>query len=169
MVSSYAESFPGKSQIDETNFRRIVVRSMTRGVVLAVIAATSLSHIARAQAGERTLMHTFQEGSRIVYVTIVDRSSGPLGLVSSEDPSSKERWFTISRSQFNDMRRTLMSSGAQKYAGDEKSDRRFDAVNYYVFSAAEMPHDWKKNYAVPSDNASRTLIALAKQFRGYAK
>jgi hypothetical protein len=32
-----------------------------------------------------------------------------------------------------------------------------------------MPHDWKKNYAVPSDNASRTLIALAKQFRGYAK
>ena len=90
MVSSYAESFPGKSQIDETNFRRIVVRSMTRGVVLAVIAATSLSHIAHAQAGERTLMHTFQEGSRIVYVTIVDRSSGPLGLVSSEDPSRKE-------------------------------------------------------------------------------
>jgi hypothetical protein len=59
--------------------------SMTRGVVLAVIAATSLSRIAHAQAGERTLMHTFQEGSRIVYVTIVDRSSGPLGLVSSED------------------------------------------------------------------------------------
>ncbi len=142
---------------------------MPRGFIIAVIAAICLSRIVHAETHQRTLMHAFQEGSRIVYVTIVDRPPAPVGLVSSEDPSRKERWFMVSRSRFNEMWSTLMSAGVEKYAGDEKANRRYDATNYCVFSAAEMPHGWKKNYAVPNSKAPPALLALAKQFRGYAE
>jgi hypothetical protein len=136
--------------------------------IVALVLALFLSR-GSAQAGDRTLMHTFQEDSRIVYIAIVNLPSGPQGLVTSEDPSRKERSFTVSQAQFDKMWSTLMSSGAQNYAGDEKSHRKFDAVNYYVFSAAEMPNGWKKNYAIPKSKASPALVALAARFRGYAK
>src|SRR6266478_8886765 len=145
-----------------------LVRSMPRVFVLGTIVAMSLSCVAYAQRNERTLMHTFQEGSRIVYVTIVDRPPAPVGLVSSEDPSRKERWFMISRPQFDKMWSKLLSARVEKYAryaGDKQPERRFDALNYCVFSAAEMPQGWKKNYAVPNSKAPPALLALATQFR----
>jgi hypothetical protein len=110
--------------------------------VLAAVLALSLSRVTHAQSNERTLMHTFQEDSCIVYVTIVDRPPEPVGLVSSEDKTRQERWFMVSRAQFDKRWSTLMSAGVEKYAkasGDKQPERRFNAVNYYVFSAAEMP------------------------------
>ena len=145
---------------------------MPRVFLLALLVAMGLSRIADAQGNERTLMHTFQEGSRVVYVTIVDRAPESVGLISLEDQSRKERWFMVSRPQFDKMWSTLRSAGVEKYAksaGDKLPERKFDAVNYYVFSAAEMPHGFKKNYAIPSDKAPPSLVALAKQLRGYAK
>ena len=145
---------------------------MPRVTLLALFLTMALSRIAHAQSNQRTLMHAFQEDSRIVYVTIVDRRPEPVGLVSSEDRSRKERWFMVSRQQFDKMWSTLRSAGVEKYAksaGDEQPERKFDAVNYYVFSAAEMPHGFKKNYAVPNDKVPPSLGALAKQLRGYAK
>ncbi len=146
--------------------------NMPRLLVLAVVVAMSLSSVAHAQSNQRTLMHTFQEGSRIVYVTIVDRPPTPVGLVSSEDRSRKERWFMVSRSEFDKLWSTLLSAGVEKYAkyaGDKQPERRFDPLTYYVFSAAEIPRGWKKNYAVPDSKAPRALVALVKQFRRYAK
>ena len=145
---------------------------MRRAFVFAALIATVLSRVACAQRNERTLMHAFQEGSRIVYVTIVDRPPQPVGLVSSEDKSRQERWFMVSRSQFDKMWSALMSARVDKYvkyAGDKQRERTYDALNYCVFAAAEMPAGWKKSYAVPNAKTPSALIALAKQFRSYAK
>ena len=145
---------------------------MPRALVVAAISAILLSCVAHAQGDERTLMHMFQEDSRIVYVTIVDRPPSPVGLVTSEDKSRQERWFMVSRPQFDKMWSTLVSAGVEEYArsaDDKTPERSFDVVNYYVFSAAEMPHGSKKNYAVPADKAPASIAVLAKQFRGYAK
>jgi len=145
---------------------------MPRVFVLAAIITILLLHIAYAQRNERTLMHAFQEDSHIVYVTIVDRPPQPVGLVSSEDKSRQERWFMVSRAQFDKMWATLMSAGVEryaKYAGDKQPERTYDALNYCVFAAAEMPRGWKKSYAVPHAKTPPALIALAKQLRGYAR
>jgi hypothetical protein len=112
------------------------------------------------------MMHSFQEGSNVVFVAIADSPSGPKGLVSSHNPARKERSFTVSRGQFEKMWSTLMSSEAVKYDGDAKRSMSFDAVSYYVFSAG---HRASTNYAVPTSKASPALVALAEQFRAYAK
>jgi hypothetical protein len=141
-------------------------------LLLFAIFAISVPRLALAQANDRTLMHTFQQGSRVVYVAIVDLPSGPQGLVTSKDRSRRDQPFTVSQAQFDKMWSTLLSAGVEKYArsaGDNLPERRFDAVNYYVFSAAEMPRGFKKNYAIPNGKAPPSLVALAKQFRGYAK
>jgi hypothetical protein len=62
-----------------------------------------------------------------------------------------------------------MASGAEKFAGGESSSQKFDPVNYYVFSAAYMPKGTMKNFVVPNDKASPSLIALASDLRAYAK
>jgi hypothetical protein len=145
---------------------------MPRALVVAVIIAISLCRVARAQSDERTVMHVFQEDSRIVYVTIVDRPPAPVGLVTSEDKSRQERWFTVSPSQFDKMWSTLVAAGIENHArsdGDKTPERSYDAVNYYVFSTAEMPHGSKKNYAVPVGKAPASIVALANQLRDYAK
>ncbi len=145
---------------------------MQRSFAPAVVIAAFLLPVTRAQSSERTLLHAFQEDSRIVYVTIVDRLPAPVGLVASEDKSRQERWFMISRAQFDKMWSTLMSAGVEKYArhaGAKEPERMYDALNYCVFAAAEMPRGWKKNYAVPIRKAPPALLALAKQFRSYAK
>jgi hypothetical protein len=145
---------------------------MTRVIVLAVVTATSLSRVAHAQGNERTLLHAFQEDSRVVYVTIVDRPPAPVGLVTSQDKSRQERWFMVSRAQFDKMWSTLMSAGVEKYAryaGAKEPERTYDAMNYCIFAAAQMPRGWKKSYAVPTNKAPPPLLALAKQFRSYAK
>lgn len=139
--------------------------------ILAALAFLSPRFIV-AQSGDRTLMHTFQKDSHIVYVAIFDLPTGPQGLITFEGGAPKERPFTVSRAQFEKMWSTLTSAGAEeyaKYAGDQKADRTYDAVNYYVFSAALMPHGWKKNYAIPSSKAPSALVDLAKQFRAFAK
>jgi hypothetical protein len=78
----------------------------------------------------------------------------------------------VPRLQFDDMWSTLASAEVEKYArsaGDKTPERSFDVVNFYVFSAAEMPNGSKKNYAIPADKAPASIIALAKEFRAYAK
>ena len=145
---------------------------MLRAFVFTAFIATLLSRVAGAQRTERTLMHAFQADSRIVYVTIVDRPPQPVGLVSSEDKRRQERWFMVSRAQFDKMWSTLMSAGVEryaKYAGDKQPERTYDTLNYCVFAAAEMPRGWKKSYAVPNTKTPQALNALAKQFRSYAK
>lgn len=138
---------------------------MTRAFALTVVVAASLMRVAHAESNERTLLHAFQEDSRIVYVTIVDRSPAPVGLVTSQDKSRQERWFMVSRAQFDKMWSTLMSAGVEKYAryaGAKEPERTYDALNYCVFAAAQMPRGWKKNYVVPFSKAPPALLALAK-------
>jgi hypothetical protein len=145
---------------------------MPRSFVLAVVIATSVLRVAHAKSNERTLLHAFQENSRIVYVTIVDRQPAPVGLVTSQDKSRRERWFMISRAEFDKMWSTLMSAGVERYAryaGAKEPERKYDTLNYCVFAAAQMPRGWKKSYAVPTSKAPPALFALAKQFRSYAK
>ena len=117
----------------------------------------------QAQAGYRMIMHTFQEGSNIVLVAIAESPTGPRGLVTSPDHSRKERPFTVSNAEFGKMWSTLMLSGATKYAGDLNSNRSFDGVAYYVFSAGYSGKG--TNYAVLMMKASFSLVALATQFR----
>jgi hypothetical protein len=123
----------------------------------------------QAQAGDRTLMHTFERDSQIVSVAIVDLPSGPQGIVSLHNPDRMEHPVTVSQAEFDKMWKTLMTSGVERYAGDETSKRTFDAVNYYLFSVSEMPEGKKTNYVIPKSKTAPPLIALADHLRGYAK
>ena len=124
----------------------------------------------RAESGDRTLMYTFQGSSALVFIAIVDLPTGPQGLVTWRGPTQKTRPFPVSREQFNKMWSTLMASGGEKFAGGESSSsQKFDPVNYYVFSAAYMPKGTMKNFVVPNNKASPSLIALASDLRAYAK
>jgi hypothetical protein len=112
-------------------------------------------------------MHTFQEGSNIVFVAVADSPTGPRGLVTSPDHSRKEHSFTVSDAEFEKMWTTLMSTDAEKYAGTSNPNRTFDAVSCYVFSAGYGGKG--THYAIPTTKASPPLVALATQFRSYAK
>jgi len=75
-------------------------------IFLAVLIILAASR-AGAKA-TRTLMHTFQDGSVIVLVAIVDKAPAPRGVVRSSDPA-RQRTFSVSRQQFEQMWRTLES------------------------------------------------------------
>jgi hypothetical protein len=114
-------------------------------------------------------MYTFQGSSALVFIAIADLPAGPQGLVTWRGLTQKTRPFPVSEVQVNKMWSTLMASGAEKFARGESSSQKFDPVNYYVFSAAYMPKGTMKNFAVPKDKASPSLIALASDLRAYAK
>src|SRR6266487_396480 len=105
-------------------------------VVLTVCLLVSLKTPLQAQAGNRTLMHTFQQDSRVVAVGITDLPSGPQVVVLWEDPTRGKRSFAVSKAQFESMWITLMSSGMKQYA--EKEITLLTALvgysAYYIFS-----------------------------------
>jgi hypothetical protein len=130
--------------------------------VLSILAASS----AYAKKPTRVLMHTFQDGSAIIIVAIVDQPTAPQGIVRSSDPA-RQRKFIVARQQFEQMWRTL-ESVPQKYAGREGSSRTFDAVSNFVFSAGYMPNGKKINYVIPKNSAFSPVVALARQVEAYA-
>jgi hypothetical protein len=131
--------------------------------VLSILAASS----AFAQKPTRTLMHTFQDGRTIIFVAVVDQTTAPRGVVRSSDPA-RQRTFTVSHQQFEQMWRTLESGANQKYAEGEGASRTFDAINNLVFSVGYMPNGKKTNYVIPKDRASSPIVALARQLEAYA-
>ena len=138
-------------------------------VVSTVYLLVSFTTPVDAQAGSRTLMHTFQDHSRVVAVGITDLPAGPQGTVVSEDSTREKGPFAVSKAQFESMWTTLMSSGMKQYT--EKEVTLMTAlVGYaglYVFSV-HMADGTKKHYAVPKGKASPGVAALAAQLRGYA-
>jgi hypothetical protein len=123
----------------------------------------------QAQAGNRMLMHSFEDDADLVFVAIVDSAAGPEGIVTSRNSVRKERHFTISQEQFEEMWSILMSGEAGKYAGEGNANRSFDTANFYVFSAGIMPHGTNANFVIPTNAASPALVALAKRLRAYAQ
>jgi hypothetical protein len=123
----------------------------------------------QAQTGNRMLMHTFEDGSDLVFVAIVDSPAGPQGIVTSRNPARNDRHFTVSQEQFEEMWSILMSGEASKYAGGGNANRSFDTMNFYVFSAGIMPHGTNTNFVIPTNAASPALVALATQFRAFAQ
>jgi hypothetical protein len=131
-----------------------------------------------AQPGElRQLTYSFQKGSRIILVSVIDSSSGTSGLIMSEDPTRNEhapdyyrteRWLSVSRPQFDNMWSAITANSAQKFAQAKNDRRYYDLVNNYVFTIQELS-GLQKNYVVPKDKASSALATLATQFRDYAK
>jgi hypothetical protein len=114
----------------------------------------------------RTLMHTFQDGPAIIFVAIVDKTPAAQGVVRSSDPA-RQRTFSVSRQQFEQMWRTLESL-PQKYAGGEGASRSFDAVSNFIFSVGYMPNGKKTNYVIPKSSAFSPVVALARQLEAYA-
>jgi hypothetical protein len=141
----------------------------TRVIIVAAFwFALVLSEVgAQAQAGYRMIMHTFQQDSNVVFVAVADSPSGPRGIVTSPDSAQKKRYFTVTNAEFEKMWSTLMSSEVDKYTGESKPNRTFDAMTNYVFSAGYGGKG--KNYAVPTIKASPPIVALATQLRAYAK
>jgi hypothetical protein len=141
-------------------------------VVLTVCLLVSLKTPLDAQAGNRTLMHTFEEDSRVIAVAISDLPAGPQGVVMSESSASEKRFFAVSKAQFESMWTTLMSSDMNQYARDEKSVNLITGLvgygGHYLFSV-HMADGTKKYYAVPRDKASPHLAELAAQLRAYAR
>jgi hypothetical protein len=141
-------------------------------VVLTVCLLVSLKTHLDAQAGNRTLMHAFEEDSQVVAVAISDLPSGPQGVVMSQDSSSEKRSFAVSKAEFESMWTTLMSTDMDQYARNEKSVNLLTALvgyaAHYIFTV-HMADGTKKYYAVPKDEASRRLAALAAQLRAYTR
>ncbi|PYI47955.1 MAG: hypothetical protein DMF11_04990, partial [Verrucomicrobia bacterium] len=88
-------------------------------VVFTVYLLVSFTTPVDAQAGSRTLMHTFQDHSRVVAVGITDLPSGPQGTVVSEDSTREKGPFAVSKAQFESMWTALMSSGMKQYTEKE--------------------------------------------------
>ena len=141
---------------------------MTSRTIFACLAFVVLGSTTLAQKTTRMLMHTFQDGSTLIHVAVVDMSPTARGVITSPNAPARQRVFTVSHQQFEQMWRTLQSSGAEKYAGGEGASRTFDAQNYYVFSVGYMPNGKKTNYVVPKPRASSSLISLARQLEAYA-
>jgi hypothetical protein len=130
--------------------------------LLGILGANSTD----AKKPDRMLMHTFQDGSAIIFVAIIDQTPAPQGVVRSNDPA-RRRIFSVSRQQFEQMWRTLESL-PQKYAGGEGASRTFDAASNFIFSVGYMPNGKKTNYVIPKDSAFSPVVALARQLEAYA-
>jgi hypothetical protein len=135
-----------------------------RFIFLSVLGIMEAS--AGAKKPARMLMHTFQDGSAIIFVAIVDDTPAARGVVRASDPS-RQRTFTVSRQHFDEMWRTL-ESVPQKYAGGEGASRTFDAASNLIFSTGYMPDGKKIIYVIPKNSAFQPLVALARQLEAYA-
>lgn len=113
------------------------------------------------------LMYTFQEGSTLIQVGLIDTPAAPRGFVLCPTSPRRQKGFRVSRPQFEQAWRALQSSGAGKFAGS--ANRTFDATKNYVFSVAHLPNGSQTNYVVPKHRASGALVSLARQFEGYAR
>jgi len=137
-------------------------------VIVACWFALVLSEVSvPAQTEYRLIMHTFQEGSNIVFVAVSESPTGPRGLVRGPNYSRRELAFTVSGAEFDKMWATVMSTEAKKYAGGSNPNRISECVTNYVFSVGYVGRS--TNYAIPTVKASPAIVALATQFRAYAK
>lgn len=143
---------------------RSEVQNMSK-MTTALSAGDTKTVLALIAPSYRMIMHSFQKSTNVVFVTIAESTSGPIGLVTSQDPTWKSRSFRISQAEFEKTWSALMLSGAESYAGQ---GRTYDMAAYYVFSAGYRRAK-PTNYVVSVAKASDALVALAKQFRGYAK
>lgn len=139
---------------------------MNTRAFLAVLALVFVGITARAQGPTRVLMYTFQDGSTLISVGLIDTPRAPRGFVLCPTSPKRQKGFKISGQQFEQAWRTLHSSGAEKFAGS--ANRSFDAVHNYVFSA-HLPNGSQTNFVVPKTRASAALISLARQFEAYAR
>lgn len=124
---------------------------------------------ASAAPRERILMHTYQDGPSVVFLSFVDLPSGTVALLRRTGPRPQELARPISRQQFENTWTRLMSSGAPKYSGGKNPSRTFDAEKNYVFSIGYMPDGAKQNFVVPKNRASGALRKLAQELQAFAK
>jgi hypothetical protein len=145
----------------------LLVRPMNTRALLAVLTLVFVGITARAQDSTRMLMYTFQDGTALIHVGFIDTPRAPRGFVLCPTSPRRQKGFSISHQQFEQVWLALHSSGAEKFAGT--ANRTFDAAKNYVFSVAHMPNGSKTNFVVPKTRASGALIALARQFEAYAR
>ena len=147
-----------------------MVKPMTKriSVIVACWFALVLSEVSvPAQTEYRLIMHTFQQGSNIMFVAVSESPTGPRGLVRAPNYSRGERAFTVSDAEFDKMWATAMSTEVGKYADGSNQDSISECVTNYVFSVGYVGKS--TNYAIPMVKASPAIAALATQFRAYAK
>jgi hypothetical protein len=144
----------------------VFVRPMQRLLIFLGVLSILIASRANANEPTRMLMHTFQDGSAIIFVAIVDQTPAPRGVVRASVPS-RQRTFTISHQQFEQMWRTL-ESVPRKYAGGEGASRTFDAASSFIFSTGYMPNGKKINYVIPKNSALSPVVAMARQLEAYA-
>ena len=147
---------------------------MNPRIIVLVLALLVIGLPARAQAGTRMLMYTFQEGSVLIQVGFIDTPRAPRGFVLSPSSPKRQKMFSVSRQQFETTWRALHSSGAEKFGGNKSANRTFDAVKNYVFSVTDMPaganlpNGAVTNFVVPKNRASPQVVSLARQFEAFS-
>ena len=146
-----------------------LVRPMRRTSGLFAIAMFAFCAVTACAASARILMHTYGSGSQAVVITLVDiLPSGPVRILSSSPSAHVRR--TVSHAQFEQMWTTLLANGAAKLQPTGPA-KILDGVNNYVFSLAEVRSDTgmrlvvPKTLIVPNRNASKSVIAVARQIR----
>ena len=140
---------------------------MNSRTIIAVLALLVVGITARAQNSTRMLMYTFQDGTNLIQVGLIDTPAAPRGFVLCPTSPRRQKGVRVSRQQFDQAWRALQSSGAEKFAG--AANRTFDATKNYVFYVAHMPAGSKTTYVVPKNRASGALVSLARQFEAYAR
>jgi hypothetical protein len=142
---------------------------MNSRIVLAMLALLAFGVTARAQSPTRVLMYTFQDGSAVMLVGLIETPPTARGFMTSATSPGRKKAFKVTRQQFEQAWLALHSSGAGKFAGDQSVNRTFDTIQNYVFSTALMPNGAVKNFVVPKSRASPALVSLARQFEAYAR
>lgn len=140
---------------------------MNTRTILAVLALLLIGNTPRAQNFSRTLMYTFQDGSTLLNVGLIDTRPTARGFVLCPSAPKRQKGFKLSTQQFEQAWRAFESSGARKFGGP--ATREFDAVRNYVFSVVEVRHGGQTNFVVPKNRASPALVSLARQFEAYAR
>lgn len=142
---------------------------MNSRTVLAMLALLVFGVTARAQTPTRALMYTFQDGSAVILVGLIETPPAARGFMTSPTSPGRKKAFKVTRQQFEQAWRTLHSSGAGKFAGGQSANRMFDSIQNYVFTAAHMPNGALTNFVAPKNRASPALVSLARQFEAYAR
>ena len=132
---------------------------------LFVLTGTSASSAAQ----QRILMHTFQDGPSLVFLSYHEAPAGPVALLRHKGSSPRERLIHISQQQFDDAWMRLMASGATQYSGSKNPSRKFDAESNYIFSIAYLPEGTSQNFVVPKNRASDSLRKLSEDLQIFAR
>jgi hypothetical protein len=142
---------------------------MNPRVIVTLLGLLVIGSSAWGQNSTRMLMYTFQDRSVLLLVGFIDTPRAPRGFVTSPTSPGRHKAFRVSPQQFEQAWRTLHSSGAEKFAGDQSANRTFNTIQNYVFSTARMPNGATRNFVVPKRRASPALVSLARQFEAYAR